>query len=79
MAEEAGYEFCFNSSPRTVVGAIPRGLVGRVSVQPTDWDCEFRLKALGAYGWMSRAGAWKQKIKSWFSGGVRGKGSQAHG
>jgi len=42
------------------------GLIGRVDVQPTDWDVEFKLKICGAYRWVRRASAWKRKVRSWF-------------
>jgi len=61
LAAEAGYDFCFGVLPETLSGTIHSGLVGRVSVQPTDWDIEFKLKVLGAYRWLPRASAWKKK------------------
>jgi peptidoglycan/xylan/chitin deacetylase (PgdA/CDA1 family) len=63
LAAEAGYDFCFGVLPETLAGSIHPGLIGRVSVQPADWDIEFKLKVLGAYRWLSRASAWKKKAK----------------
>ena len=64
LAAEAGYRFCFDSTPQRVGPALRGGLIGRVSVQPTDWGIEFRLKLLGAYRWVRRASAWKQWLRS---------------
>ena len=38
--------------------------MGRVSVQPTDWDIEFRLKLLGAYRWVRWGSAAKRRVLS---------------
>jgi peptidoglycan/xylan/chitin deacetylase (PgdA/CDA1 family) len=64
LAAEAGYRFYFDSTPESVASALRGGLIGRVSVQPTDWGIEFRLKLLGAYRWVRRASAWKQRLRS---------------
>ena len=64
LAGKAGYQFCFDSLPQTVFSVMPGGLIGRVSVQPTDWDLEFSLKVLGAYRWVRRASAWKRRLRS---------------
>jgi len=62
LAAEAGYEFCFDSTPQSVSSAVRGGLMGRVSVQPTDWDIEFRLKLLGAYRWVRWGSAAKRRL-----------------
>lgn len=62
LAQENGYDFCFTVLPQTSVGSIQPGLVGRVSVQPTDSDFEFKLKVFGAYRWLTWASAWKRKL-----------------
>jgi peptidoglycan/xylan/chitin deacetylase (PgdA/CDA1 family) len=64
LAAEAGYRFYFDSTPQSVTPALRSGLIGRVSVQPTDWDIEFRLKVLGAYRWVRRASAIKRRLLS---------------
>jgi peptidoglycan/xylan/chitin deacetylase (PgdA/CDA1 family) len=79
LARETGYDFCFSVSPQTLVGSIPPGLVGRVPVQPSDWDIEFRLKAQGAYRWLAWAGAWKRKLKRQPSPAALIKETKAHG
>ena len=61
---EAGYERVFNILP-TLALSDPREFVsGRVSVEPTDWSLEFRLKLLGAYRWLPVAFALKRKMLS---------------
>jgi len=67
LAGEAGYRYFFDSTPQQMTAATGEGLIGRVDVQPTDWDIEFRLKICGAYRWVRRASAWKRKARSWFS------------
>jgi peptidoglycan/xylan/chitin deacetylase (PgdA/CDA1 family) len=62
LADEAGYEFCFDSTPQSVFSALQGGLIGRVSVQPTDSDLEFRLKIMGAHRWVRWVSAWKRKM-----------------
>jgi peptidoglycan/xylan/chitin deacetylase (PgdA/CDA1 family) len=61
LAGEAGYQFCFDSTPQSAFHALRGGLTGRVSVQPTDSDLEFKLKVLGAYRWVRQVSAWKRK------------------
>jgi peptidoglycan/xylan/chitin deacetylase (PgdA/CDA1 family) len=70
---ETGYERVFSTLP-TLAFSDPREFVtGRVSVEPTDWPLEFKLKVLGAYRWLSVAFAWKRKIVcGWFSRAVPG-------
>ena len=70
LASEAGYKFCFDSIPQQLVSTLGPGLIGRVDVQPTDWDIEFRLKVCGAYRWVRRASAWKRKISFWLDGSI---------
>jgi peptidoglycan/xylan/chitin deacetylase (PgdA/CDA1 family) len=66
LAREAGYQFCFDSTPETVFSAFKAGLIGRVDVQPTDSNLEFRLKVCGAYRWVRSASAWKRKLRRRF-------------
>ena len=37
-------------------------VTGRIAVNPTDWELEFRLKILGAYQWLPRVIAYKRKL-----------------
>jgi hypothetical protein len=41
-------------------------VLGRISVEPTDWALEFRLKLLGAYRWLPQAIALKRKLKAYW-------------
>ena len=78
LASESGYRIFFDSTPQQRVSALGEGLVGRVDVQTTDWDIEFRLKICGAYRWVRRASAWKKKVRSWFAASTQGRDSN-HG
>jgi len=73
FASEAGYQFLFGSTPQQLLAALDGGMIGRVGVQPSDWDIEFRLKICGAYRWVGRASAWKAKARSWLAGAAPGK------
>ena len=66
LAREAGYKFLFDSTPQQLVSNLGEGLIGRVDVQTTDWNIEFKLKVCGAYRWVRRASAWKRRVSSWF-------------
>lgn len=66
----AGYERVYTTVPTTQVVAAaaeangsPRGHVGRVLVDPTDWPLEFRLKVAGAYCWLPSAIAAKRGLR----------------
>jgi peptidoglycan/xylan/chitin deacetylase (PgdA/CDA1 family) len=63
---EAGYERVFTSLP--IPGLINSGefVLGRVSVEPTDWALEFRLKLLGAYRWLPSAIALKRRLRTFW-------------
>jgi len=63
LAREIGYDFCLGGAPQMLVGSVQPGVIGRVSVDPSDWNLEFKLKVLGAYRWQARASAWKRKLK----------------
>ncbi len=64
LASEAGYQYCFDSTPQAVLAGTNGGLIGRISVQPTDWEIEFRLKILGAYRWVRWASNGKRRLLS---------------
>jgi|SRR5665213_536629 len=66
LANETGYKFFFDSTPQQMFSTMNEGLIGRVDVQPTDWDIEFRLKICGAYRWVRWASARKKQVRSWF-------------
>jgi peptidoglycan/xylan/chitin deacetylase (PgdA/CDA1 family) len=63
LASETGYKFCFGSTPESVISGMRGGIIGRVSVQPTDWKLEFRLKILGAYRWVRWASNAKKRLR----------------
>jgi peptidoglycan/xylan/chitin deacetylase (PgdA/CDA1 family) len=64
LAGETGYKFYFDSTPQQIFSAMKGGLIGRMDVQPTDWDIEFRLKVCGAYRWIRVASIWKKKLRA---------------
>ena len=75
LAGEAGYKFLFGSTPQQMLSTVSEGLIGRVGVQPTDWDIEFKLKICGAYRWVCVASVWKRKARSWFKDSASRKDS----
>jgi peptidoglycan/xylan/chitin deacetylase (PgdA/CDA1 family) len=60
--KEAGYKRVFTTLPKQVSQGSEQFVVGRVSVEPTDWKLEFQLKLLGGYSWMPWAFVIKRKI-----------------
>lgn len=61
---EAGYERVFTTLPTLTLTDPGAFAFGRVTVEPTDWPVEFRLKIRGAYRWLPSAFALKRKLKS---------------
>jgi peptidoglycan/xylan/chitin deacetylase (PgdA/CDA1 family) len=64
LSRDAGYERVFTTLPTPAFSHPDEFVTGRVSVEPTDWPLEFRLKLLGAYCWLPRAFALKRRILS---------------
>jgi peptidoglycan/xylan/chitin deacetylase (PgdA/CDA1 family) len=62
MCREAGYQRVFTTLPELSFQDPNPFVVGRVRVDPNDWPIEFRLKLAGAYLWLPRAFAIKQKF-----------------
>ena len=62
ICREVGYERVFTVLPKPAFTDPQEFVTGRIAVNPTDWELEFRLKILGAYQWLPRAIAWKQKL-----------------
>lgn len=62
LCRKAGYERVFTSIPHFAFSEPAEFVTGRVRVDPTDWRLEFRLKLLGAYGWLPAAFAIKKII-----------------
>jgi peptidoglycan/xylan/chitin deacetylase (PgdA/CDA1 family) len=63
-ARQTGYEHVFTTIPKLVYSVPEDYVIGRISVEPTDWSLEFRLKLLGAYRWLPFAFALKRKLRS---------------
>jgi peptidoglycan/xylan/chitin deacetylase (PgdA/CDA1 family) len=61
---EAGYQRVFTTRPGSAFQNANEFVTGRVPVDPTDWEVEFRLKLLGAYRWLPFAVSCKRKILS---------------
>jgi peptidoglycan/xylan/chitin deacetylase (PgdA/CDA1 family) len=60
---EAGYGRVFTTLPLVFESGQADSVVGRISVEPTDWPLEFRLKVLGAYQWLLLAFTVKRAIR----------------
>jgi peptidoglycan/xylan/chitin deacetylase (PgdA/CDA1 family) len=63
---EAGYERVFTSLPFLALTKSSEFALGRVSVEPTDWALEFRLKLMGAYRWLPAAIAMKRGVGAYW-------------
>ena len=59
---EFGYERVFTILPYPAFASPREYVVGRVSVEPTDWPIEFWLKLMGAYSWLPMAFRLKQRL-----------------
>ncbi len=60
---KAGYERVFTTSPTWAFVNPKEFVTGRVSVEPSDWPLEFRMKVMGAYRWLPRAISLKRKFR----------------
>jgi peptidoglycan/xylan/chitin deacetylase (PgdA/CDA1 family) len=60
-AREAGYRKVCTSSP-ALLSTVDHEVIGRVSVDPSDWRLEFQLKVLGAYSWLPGASRIKRRL-----------------
>jgi peptidoglycan/xylan/chitin deacetylase (PgdA/CDA1 family) len=63
---ETGYERVFTSLPSLALTNPGEFALGRISVEPTDWALEFRLKLLGAYRWLPGAIALKRRLRTFW-------------
>jgi peptidoglycan/xylan/chitin deacetylase (PgdA/CDA1 family) len=63
-SREAGYQRVFTILPKMALTRSDEFVTGRVSVEPTDWQLEFRLKLFGAYRWLP----WAFALKRWILG-----------
>jgi peptidoglycan/xylan/chitin deacetylase (PgdA/CDA1 family) len=62
LCREAGYERVFSVLPTPAFADPKEYVTGRIAVNPTDWQLEFRLKILGAYQWLPGVIAFKRKV-----------------
>jgi peptidoglycan/xylan/chitin deacetylase (PgdA/CDA1 family) len=62
LCREAGYERVYTILPRPAFLNTNEFVTGRIAVNPTDWELEFRLKILGAYAWLPAVFALKRKL-----------------
>jgi len=65
---DAGYGRVFTITPTLAFSGPNEFVTGRVSVEPTDWPLEFRLKLLGAYRWLPLAFSMKKRALSVWNG-----------
>jgi peptidoglycan/xylan/chitin deacetylase (PgdA/CDA1 family) len=63
MCRQAGYERVFSVLPVAAFTEPDEFVTGRIAVNPTDWELEFRLKILGAYQWLPKVIALKRKLR----------------
>jgi peptidoglycan/xylan/chitin deacetylase (PgdA/CDA1 family) len=63
LCREAGYERVFSVLPVAAFTEPDEFVTGRIAVNPTDWELEFRLKILGAYQWLPKVIALKRKLR----------------
>lgn len=62
LFKEAGYQRLFLNIPTYPATRTDLYIMGRTSVEPTDWSIEYRLKLLGAYQWLPIAISLKRKL-----------------
>jgi len=62
LCREAGYDRVFTILPTPAFTDPKEFVTGRIAVNPTDWELEFRLKVLGAYKWLPGVIALKRKL-----------------
>jgi hypothetical protein len=67
LCRDAGYARVFTTLPFLAFGKLEEFVSGRVTVEPTDWPIEFRLKILGSYRWLPLAITLKRQMRSSFS------------
>jgi peptidoglycan/xylan/chitin deacetylase (PgdA/CDA1 family) len=67
LAHDCGYSFVYTTQPEIISFPTEKKIFGRISVDPTDYFLEFKLKVAGAYSWLPRAIKMKKKIKKFLS------------
>jgi len=64
---EVRYKKVFSAVPESPLAPLNIYVKGRTSVDPADWEIEFILKSLGAYGWSAISKSIRQTLKNIFS------------
>jgi len=62
MARQAAYRYAFSILPELTDMCSDNFIMGRVRVDPTDWQLEYQLKLLGAYRWLVWIAALKKNF-----------------
>jgi peptidoglycan/xylan/chitin deacetylase (PgdA/CDA1 family) len=62
LFRQAGYQRVFLNIPTFPATKTDSYILGRTSVEPTDWPIEYRLKLAGAYQWLPIAIGVKKKL-----------------
>jgi peptidoglycan/xylan/chitin deacetylase (PgdA/CDA1 family) len=62
QCRQAGYERVFTTLPEFALAEPTAFTIGRVSVEPTDWPLEYRLKLMGGYNWLPPVFSLKRKV-----------------
>ncbi len=62
-AINTGYKRLFSISPVLACSDRNESVTGRVQVEPTDWNIEFKLKLLGAYRWLPTLSSLKRYLR----------------
>lgn len=62
LFRKAGYQRVFLNIPTFPASRTDLYILGRTSVEPSDWSIEYRLKLLGAYQWLPLAISLKKKL-----------------
>lgn len=62
LFKEAGYQRVFLNIPTFPATKTDLYVLGRTSVEPTDWPIEYRLKLSGAYQWLPLAISLKKQL-----------------
>lgn len=62
LFKQAGYQRVFLNIPSFPSTRTDLYILGRTSVEPTDWPIEYRLKLSGAYQWLPIAISLKKKL-----------------
>jgi peptidoglycan/xylan/chitin deacetylase (PgdA/CDA1 family) len=53
IARETGYKRVFTTEPEIIMDMNNSFVYGRITVNPTDWIIEFKIKLAGGYSWVA--------------------------